>query len=81
MVHFSEPDGHFALVLAVERDFVIVADPARGVELVALHNFLSRWSGAVLLCVVPGKTNNLNVVRAAVHSALPKKEILKQWAR
>ena len=81
LVHFSDPDGHFALVLAVEGNNVIVADPARGVELVALQRFEKRWSGAVLLCVVPGKTCNQENVESAVKSALIKNKNLIKWAR
>lgn len=42
-------DGHYLAVAWVGRGFVLVADPARGLELQRVTRFAHAWSGRVLL--------------------------------
>jgi len=54
VVHYRKPLPHFALLLAAIRPWegaalMILADPARGLEVLPAAEFASRWSGAVAL--------------------------------
>jgi len=66
IIHYDEPDGHFALLLHVERDFAFVADPAFGLSLVDRATFLRRFSGNVLLAASPTRTVDSARVEEAV---------------
>lgn len=51
LVHYDRPQGHFALLLglALGGDFLVLADPSTGLEVLGRADFLRRWSGYVLL--------------------------------
>lgn len=49
IAHYREPLAHFAVVVAVEDDVVLVSDPASGCVTMAVDDFVRRWSGAVLV--------------------------------
>jgi ATP-binding cassette, subfamily C, bacteriocin exporter len=47
--------GHFVVLYRVDRDSVVIADPARGVETLSREKFLSLWTGYLLL-MTPDET-------------------------
>ncbi len=49
IVHFDRPEGHFALVLDIRDDFVVVSDPALGTLICEKNDFLGVWSGVAIL--------------------------------
>jgi len=49
IVHVTAPRGHFYLVLAVQDDVVLLADPSWGVRAQPTASFVRNWSGLVLV--------------------------------
>ena len=68
IVHYREPLAHFAVVVAVETDAVLVSDPSSGCVTLTLDDFTRRWSGAVLAVRPKGfvDTSRVSARRAAV---------------
>ena len=64
--HFSSPSRHFTLILFADAEGVVLADPAAGTYYLERRDFLSRWSGHVLLASLPGESLKGEVLRAAV---------------
>jgi ATP-binding cassette, subfamily C, bacteriocin exporter len=50
-VRTTEELGHFIVLYRVHVDFVIIADPVRGIEKLSRTEFCSRWTGHILLMV------------------------------
>jgi len=80
IVHYDKPEGHFALVIGIEEDSVITADPARGLETLSCEQFLSRWSNIMLLSASAEKEMNKNLANAAISTAVTRKNNLERWA-
>lgn len=72
VVHYDKPEGHFAMALAVREGELLIADPAEGAFTMGRRSFESRWSGKVLVAVLPGGT---------VDSALLAKAKCSVWGR
>jgi ATP-binding cassette, subfamily C, bacteriocin exporter len=51
----TDSAGHFVVVHSVSRDALSIADPSRGNRRVSLEEFLSTWSGHVLLLRPTGR--------------------------
>ncbi|MDP2790537.1 MAG: cysteine peptidase family C39 domain-containing protein [Rectinemataceae bacterium] len=66
IVHYDEPEGHFALALETEGGQVIVADPAEGTVALERLAFESKWSGAVLVAVLPSRVPNREFLAESV---------------
>jgi predicted double-glycine peptidase len=49
LVHYAEPRPHFALLLAIIRNYALVADPAYGIHFVNFLVFTHNYSGNALL--------------------------------
>jgi ABC-type bacteriocin/lantibiotic exporter with double-glycine peptidase domain len=49
IIHYEEPNPHFALLLHLEPQYALVADPAVGINLVAKKTFTKHYSGNALL--------------------------------
>lgn len=80
IVHYNEPDGHFALVLGIKGDNIITADPARGVEILSTEQFLDRWSNIVLLSASKEMEINKDLAEKGISIAVLRKENLERWA-
>lgn len=63
IAHYREPLAHFAVVVAVDEDAVLVSDPASGCVTLPLDDFLRRWSGAVLVVRPKGFVDRERVAR------------------
>lgn len=50
-VRTAEGLGHFVVLHRVQKDAVVVADPARGIERLSREAFCERWTGYLLLVV------------------------------
>jgi len=48
VVHYAQPEKHFALLLGFKDDRVITVDPARGLESLSREAFEARYSGAAM---------------------------------
>ncbi len=81
IVHYDKPEGHFALVLAIEDGFVIVADPAEGSVALGRRYFESRWSGAVLAAILPSGALDQNYLIEAVKAVGGRKKLLDRMTR
>jgi predicted double-glycine peptidase len=83
IVRTLNPEPHFSLVLAVETDYVIVADPAIGNVLLPPKAFLSRWlipktqEGYVFMAVGPEPQANKAQINTA-HSVQIAQELREQ---
>lgn len=80
LVHFSYPDGHFALALARGGGGIIVSDPAEGTIVLTKEEFLSRWSGKVLVAAIPGGKADKAFLREAISATLAKVALLERLA-
>jgi ABC-type bacteriocin/lantibiotic exporter with double-glycine peptidase domain len=49
IIHYEEPNPHFALLLGLEPQYALVADPAVGINLVDKKTFTQNYSGNALL--------------------------------
>jgi predicted double-glycine peptidase len=81
LVHYDRPQKHFALLLGVEGDQVVTADPARGVEVLSADQFLARWSGAALFVANREAVRNLGRIETVVDGALARHKLLARIAR
>lgn len=80
LVHFSFPDGHFALVLAQDGEWIIVSDPAEGTTVLIKDDFLSRWSGKALVAGIPFQKANQASLEEAVSAARGRITLLERIA-
>lgn len=54
VAHLEAPVPHYLLLLAAAGDSVVAADPAEGLRVLSRKEFVSRWSGAVLVPALAG---------------------------
>lgn len=80
IVHYNNPEDHFALLLSADTNNVITADPARGLELLSSDQFLSRWSNIILLTASQEREINTELVNQAIITMEKRKENLERWA-
>jgi len=80
IVHYDRPEGHFALVLAIQDGSVLTADPAEGTISKEKATFESLWSGNVMLAALPGRAVNLELIEEAKRSVWGRGEFLERAA-
>jgi len=80
MVHYDRPDPHFALVLAIGDNRVIIADPAEGTIARERVDFEAKWSGYVLLAAMPSRKPRGDLIAKAVDSVLGREALLDRSA-
>ncbi len=80
IVHYSEPEEHFALLLAIRDGWFITADPSRGLEALTENQFKDRFSGALMLVASSTKEKNKELLEKAVTLTIGKKESMELWA-
>jgi ATP-binding cassette, subfamily C, bacteriocin exporter len=49
IAHEKSKSGHFIVIHYVDKDSIIIADPANGIQKMSWGSFSHRWSGALLL--------------------------------
>ncbi|MCE1195022.1 cysteine peptidase family C39 domain-containing protein [bacterium] len=79
VVHFSLPDGHFALALAQTDCWIIVSDPAEGTLSLSKEDFLSRWSGKALVAAIPGRKADTVFLEEAISATLARRVLLEKF--
>jgi len=78
IVHYSKPEGHFALALWAEDRWLLAADPAEGCVFIERNDFQDRWSGAVLAAIGTKSEKNLILLGDAVKSAESRRDLLEK---
>ncbi len=81
LVHYDKPRPHFALVLGMDAERVVCADPARGLEVISRNEFENRWSGAALFVASQETHRNQARLERAIELALRRTDLLEHAAR
>jgi predicted double-glycine peptidase len=81
LIHYENPDPHFALLLHLEADFGFVADPARGFVVVDKREFLKNYSGNVLLTASREATKDTEAIEQATREGRERLKRLQALAR
>ncbi len=76
LVHLRDDGGHFALLLALERDVAVLADPARGLFTLDAGEFAASFSGGALAVVFPGVRVDRDRLDARTAGALGARRFL-----
>jgi predicted double-glycine peptidase len=63
LVHYEKPLPHFALLLGIENNYALVADPAYGIHLVSFPLFVHNYSGNALLTGSRSVTKNTGYIQ------------------
>ena len=79
LIHYDKPHNHFALVLCIIENDVVVADPLEGIELIQYHKFLNRWSGIVLITDAKSLKRKNDVLEQAIQIIKIKIELFNKW--
>lgn len=78
LVHYDAPRGHFALVLAVNEEGVITADPAEGTVILSRGDFEGRWSGYAILAALPDSRPEGGAIEAAIAQCMGRRRLLER---
>jgi predicted double-glycine peptidase len=81
IVHYGEPNPHFALLLHIEGEYAFVADPAQGFGLAHKKIFTGKYSGNAMLTASRSAVKNTEAARAAVAGANMRLDRLRGMAR
>ena len=77
LVHYDRPQTHFLLLTSVDSDeWVTALDPARGLEWISREEFISRWSGVVLLTICPNKPPNRQTIENSTRKSHFQRRLL-----
>jgi len=77
IVHYKKPVKHFVLLLGFDNEWIIVADPARGLEAIAEATFMERYSGNVLLVASNSRKVQLEKLGSAISTASTRADLLE----
>jgi hypothetical protein len=80
LVHYDRPDGHFALLLGFTGTAAVVADPARGLEVLERRTFESRYSGITMVLMAPDRKADHDMIAAATAFAASRRMLLDKAA-
>ena len=80
VVHYAEPDKHFALLLGFKDGRAITVDPARGLESLSRKAFEERYSGAAMALASKTLKPDTALVAEAVSHAAGKQSRLEDSA-
>ncbi len=78
IVHYSKPEGHFALALSANERWILAADPAEGCLFIERNSFEDRWSGAVLVAMGTKTEKNQVLLSEAVNNAAARLALLER---
>jgi predicted double-glycine peptidase len=81
VVHYKEPRPHFALLLGIEKNYAIVADPAFGMQLVNLGVFTRNYSGNALLTASRSLSKNTGYIQGVVGNETARLVSLEKLAK
>lgn len=80
VVHYDEPEKHFALLLGFNDGRAITVDPARGLESLSRESFEARYSGAAMALASKTLKPEVALVTEAVAKAGKKQSKLEESA-
>jgi len=80
VVHYAEPEKHFALLLGFKDGRAITVDPARGLESLSRESFEARYSGAAMALASKTLKPEAALVADAVATAGKKQSRLEESA-
>jgi predicted double-glycine peptidase len=66
VINYIQPKPHFALLLHIQEEYALVADPSRGLELVSEDTFKENYSGNALLTASRTKQRNTSRIEATI---------------
>lgn len=78
VVHYDEPEKHFALLLGFKDGRAIIADPARGMESLSRESFEERYSGTAMALASKTLRPEAALVTEAVAKAGKKQSRLEE---
>jgi ABC-type bacteriocin/lantibiotic exporter with double-glycine peptidase domain len=80
VVHYAEPDKHFALLLGFKDGRAVTVDPARGLESLSREAFERRYSGAAMALASRTLEPDVTLVAEAVDTAGNRQARLEESA-
>jgi len=80
VVHYAEPDKHFALLLGFKDGRAVTVDPARGLESLSREAFERRYSGAAMALASRTLEPDVTLVAEAVDTAGKRQARLEESA-
>ncbi len=80
VVHYAEPDKHFALLLGFKDGRAVTVDPARGLESLSRDAFEARYSGAAMALASRSLELNASLVAEAIDKAGKRQSRLDESA-
>jgi predicted double-glycine peptidase len=80
LVHYEEPRPHFALLLGIEKNYAVVADPAFGMQLVSRAAFVRNYSGNALLTASRSLSKNTGYIQGVVDHETKRLDALEKLA-
>ncbi len=80
VVHYDEPEKHFALLLGFKDGRAVTVDPARGLESLSREAFEARYSGTAMALASRALVPNAALVAEAVETAAGRQRRLEEAA-
>jgi ABC-type bacteriocin/lantibiotic exporter with double-glycine peptidase domain len=80
VVHYDEPEKHFALLLGFKDGRAITVDPARGLESLSREAFEERYSGAAMALASRTIKSDASLVAEAIAIASGRRSRLEDSA-
>ena len=78
IIHLDGEMGHFAVLLGITDDTIILADPAQGTRFMKKNEFCKSWSGNVLLAVSKEDSLQKTKLAKATTDTLARKKMLEK---
>ena len=82
VAHVITEDGylHFVVIFKIEKNYVIVGDPAKELRRIPIERFYRRFTGVLLILAptndfVPGKLKSKSVLKRYVNLMMPQKKL------
>lgn len=77
LVHYKIGEGHFVLVLSIDKEKVIVSDPAEGVRTIFKNDFEKKWSQNVMLIGHKNKNVSIKKIQTVVENTQSRFDFLE----
>lgn len=80
VVHYDDPEKHFALLLGFEDGRAVTVDPARGLESLGREAFEARYSGTAMALASRTLESDSALVAEAIEAAAGRRRRLEEAA-
>ena len=80
MIHYEKPRTHFALLLGIEKNHALVADPAFGIQWVNSAAFIRNYSGNALLAASSSLIKNTEYIQEVTDHEAGRLDALEKLA-